>query len=386
MADKRFSALATDPRYRFPSRKKSRTAIDPRFKGVFTDADFQKKATVDRYGRKIKPESAKTEWERLYRLEKEDKTRRPGRGAEGEAAGRADEESDQMEEEQLAEKKDPAREGGFSESSSDEESTSGEESQDEEELAEETASQEQAADIPSGDVTHRIAAVNMDWDNLRATDIMAVASRFAPATGSIESVTIYPSEFGRERMEQEELRGPPKEIFASSKRKNNGGQDDEDSEVDNDDEDDEKIMRKLQRNQLNEGEEFDMPKLRQYQLDRLRYYYAVITCDSKTTAKTLYDTLDKREYFSTANYFDLRFIPEDTSFLDDVPQETCTKLPTGYKPREFRTGALTHSKVRLTWDDEDPVRKEVCHTLDPVAHLQDTNEYCAVTGAEASFF
>lgn len=47
-----------------------------------------------------------------------------------------------------------------------------------------------------------------------------------------------------------------------------------------DDEDDKSI----------DGEEnFDPEKLRQYELDKLRYFYAVIECDSKETAKHIFD-------------------------------------------------------------------------------------------------
>ncbi|KAK5121507.1 hypothetical protein LTR85_005340 [Meristemomyces frigidus] len=385
MADKRFDALSRDPRYRLPSRKEARTAVDPRFGRLFTDNDFGKKASVDRYGRKTKPGSGKKEMERLYRLDKE---KEPAKKVETEVVGselsEEDSEDEVVEDEELVEKRDPARDGGFSDS--EEESTSEEEASDiEAELAEETAGQEQTEDIPMGDVTWRIAAVNLDWDNIRASDILAVASSFIPASGRIQSVNVYPSEFGRERLQREELEGPPREIFASSKRTTaEEDQDESEEEEESDDGDeDEKIKRQLLNSQATEGQEFDTAALRQYQLERLRYYYAVIECDSKPTAKALYDAMDGREYLSTANFFDLRFIPDETTFDEDQPRDQCTELPEGYKPNEFRTEALTHSKVRLTWDDDDTTRKEVQKRAFSRAEI-DENDLQAYIGSDSS--
>ncbi|KAH9845176.1 hypothetical protein Tdes44962_MAKER06821 [Teratosphaeria destructans] len=384
MVDERFSALSQDPRYRLPSRKEARTAVDPRFGRLFSDQDFRRKASVDRYGRKIKPEKQKNELERLYRLEQEKPIPKP-EAVEREVVGSSDEgseEEDGSEEEEAVKKRDPAREGGFSESDSDEDDSSDDdESDDEAELAEETAGQEQTESIPMGEVSRQIAAVNLDWDNIRASDLMAVARSFAPAGGRIERVTIYPSEFGRERLDREELEGPPREIFASSSRQQD---DEEDSDEDSDDEDeDERIKKQLLQDQAKEGDEFDTAKLRQYQLERLRYYYAVIECDSQATAKTLYDSMDGREYLSTSNFFDLRFIPGEVSFDDDKPKEECIKLPSGYKPNDFRTEALTHSKARLTWDDDDTTRKEAQKRAFSRAEI-DENDLQAYIGSDDS--
>lgn len=388
MADERFSAFTHDPRFRIPSRKESRTAIDPRFKRVFNDQDFQKKASIDRYGRKIKSKSGKKELERLYRLESKGKVKKDEREpmSNSEEEDLTEDEGNEAEE-SFGRKRDPAREGGFSGSESSEESSSDEEeeseSADETELAGGTAGQEHTEEIPMGEVSRRIAAVNLDWDNIRATDIMAVARSFIPPSGRIDRVTVYPSEFGRERLEKEELEGPPREIFTSSKR-NDDADDDEGEDSDNEDEDeDERIRKQLIQKQASDGDEFDTAKLRQYQLDRLRYYYSVIECDSKATAKALYDSMDGREYLSTANFFDLRFIPDETTFEDDQPQEECTKLPEGYKPNDFRTEALTHSKVRLTWDDDDTTRKEVQKRAFSRAEMDD-NDLQAYIGSDSS--
>lgn len=41
------------------------------------------------------------------------------------------------------------------------------------------------------------------------------------------------------------------------------------------------------------------------------------------------------------------------------PSDECTKEPKGYKGNEFVTDALRHSKVKLTWDQDDPNRAKI---------------------------
>lgn len=107
-----------------------------------------------------------------------------------------------------------------------------------------------------------------------------------------------------------------------------------------------------------------MERLRQYQLNRLKYYYAVIVCDSIETADKVYKECDGMEYESTATKMDLRFVPDDMQF-DQEPKEVCNKMPEPgkYQPRFFTTTALQQAKVNLTWDETDPNRVEVTQKL-----------------------
>ncbi|GKT70207.1 pre-rRNA-processing protein ESF1 [Colletotrichum tofieldiae] len=251
IADSRFSNFETDPRFRLPSKKQTKTTIDKRFSRMLKDDSFTSTAKVDRYGRKVKSDTKKKALQRLYEPE------------DGEEEG-------------------------------------GEE-------------KEEGMEVEADDV-----------------------------------VSVYPSEFGKERMQREELEGPPKEIF---KKSEDSDEDSEDSEAE-----EEAIKKEL----LEEGdaEDFDHDALRKYQLDRLRYFYAVMTVSDKATAQKLYEATDGTEYQSSSNFLDLRFIPDDVTF-DDEPRDECDKMPEGYKPVEFITDALQHSKVKLTWDvnPDDAARK-----------------------------
>lgn len=204
---------------------------------MLKDDDFAQKAAVDRYGRKLGKDAGKEEIKRYYRLE--------------------DEDEDELE---TKTRYDPARGEGVI-SSSEESSDESEEEEEVDEDQEEAIAREaleDASSIPTGEVTRRLAVVNLDWDNVGAVDLMKAFSSFAPSGGKVLGVTVYPSEFGRERMERENMEGPPSDIFKAKAEA-------EDEDVDSDEEVTEKTIIKEDK-----GQEFDSAKLRNYQLERLR--------------------------------------------------------------------------------------------------------------------
>ncbi|KAK7741703.1 pre-rRNA-processing protein esf1 [Cytospora paraplurivora] len=352
--DSRFASFETDPRYALPSKKKSKTTIDKRFSRMLKDDDFTATSKVDRYGRKIKSDSKKIALQRLYEEEEEE---------EDDDLSVEDDDVVQRELEKAEKKYDPARGGGFESSESDSDSDDDDESEEEVEVDNAPDMQKyrtQQSDVEIGEVTNRIAIVNIDWDNIKSVDLMALFKSFVPISGRIEKVSVYPSEFGKERMQREELEGPPKEIFKNKAKEDESEDDSEDEEDDEDEAED--SDEEAKNDLLKEGndEDFNSDALRTYQLDRLRYYYAVMVCSDNATAKTIYEATDGSEYLSSSNFLDLRFIPDDVTF-DDDPRDECDSVPDNYKPVEFVTDALQHSKVKLTWDmdPEETKRKEV---------------------------
>ncbi|KAI1111791.1 hypothetical protein F5Y14DRAFT_300738 [Nemania sp. NC0429] len=358
--DSRFASFETNPRYRLPSKGHVKTKIDKRFQRVFEDEDFTATAKLDRYGRKLKSDSKKKALRDIYEpdaeVDDDDLVRRELDKADAAY--------------------DPARGGGFSSSESDSESEPDEDDQDNENEdggavdAPQPASMQRIRDeqagVEFGDITKRIAVVNLDWDNIKAADLMVLFSSFVPQGGRIEKVSIYPSEFGKERMKREEVEGPPKEIFKTAAKDDDDDDDDDEGEADSGDDgsdsgDSEDEEEKIKRDMLQEGDDqdFDSDALRSYQLDRLRYYYAVVICSNLSTAEKVYNACDGTEYLASSNFVDLRFIPDDVTF-DDEPREECDSVVANYQPTEFVTDALQHSRVKLTWDvnPDEALRRE----------------------------
>ncbi|KGR02824.1 hypothetical protein MG1_01068 [Candida albicans GC75] len=360
--DERFKSVHNDPRFKMPKLKNLRVKVDDRFSKdelkKLNAGALGKKVKIDRYGRKIKKES--DDLSKFYEHEEDSKEEQSSddssEGEESDDDLQALTEKLQQEEQFL----DRARGEGLVSSSEDEESSLSSSDSDSDEENEGVVEDEEESDIEIEETkpedtepTCAFAVVNMDWDNIRAVDLMATFVSFVPKGGAIKSVTIYPSEFGKERMQKEEIEGPPRELFKSKKKKEeDSDSEDIDSDVDVNDADNlAKITRKLY--EEDDGkEDYDSKALRRYQLQRLRYYYAVVKCDSVETARSIYQNCDGTEYESTANIFDLRYVPDDMEFDDDEAKDTCSKIPSSYRPDStFVTDALQHSKVKLTWDE-----------------------------------
>lgn len=207
-------------------------------------------------------------------------------------------------------------------------------------------------DAPRGDeITRRLAVCNMDWDRIKANDLLALFNSFKPKGGVIFSVKIYPSEFGKERMKEEQVQGPVELLSIP-----------EDAP---------------------EKDWTSREKLRDYQFKRLKYYYAVVDCDSPETAAKLYENCDGLEFESSCSFIDLRFIPDDITF-DDEPKDVASEVDlTAYKPKYFTSAAMGTSTVEITWDETDHERittlnrkfkKEELLDMDFQAYLASSSE------------
>lgn len=386
--DSRFKKLGTDKKFRKVGRKHKKVKIDSRFQSLFTQDKFLNKCSVDKRGRP-KHLSAKEDYEKFYDLdssdedEESDEKNKPLKKTNKKADSTDESDSDEenqsdVEEEENEEEEDPdcdnveeneepnsdlgedimsklrdskvdyARGEGrlySSDSSSGEDDT---EDEDDDARAEADAEVFDKWGEMDGeaerteDATERIAVCNMDWDRVGAPDIFLALSSFCPSSGCVKSVKIFLSEFGRERLKEEEELGPA-ELRGHNEEKDDDDSDDEEGDI------------LPNHKKAKAAEAAAMARVRQYQVNRLKYYYAVVEFDSVDTSDSVYTECDGMEYELSATRFDLRFIPQDMKFTEN-PTEVCVTPPdpNKYQPKIFQTSALQQQKVELTWDETDP--------------------------------
>ena len=217
VTDGRFAHIHHDPRFeRLPS-KKTKVAVDERFAGVFEDKRFSQ-PKVDKYGRKVKASAAPDS--DLRRLYDDSSAAEIEQGNKDDAAATAsdsdsdsdDEVSPEMDANLQEEDSDADAAGGSDEEADggpeDEESGSDSESEAEQpEWAKELENDDEAEAVEMGDAHRRLAVLNCEWERMKATDVLAIVKSFVPPDGSVERVTVYPSEIGMKAMAEEQEHG-----------------------------------------------------------------------------------------------------------------------------------------------------------------------------------
>lgn len=309
----------------------------------------------------------------------------------------------------------------------------------------EVEEEEEIEEIPIGQPTRRIAIMNLDWDRLRSLDlyilIRSFLSGFKTETGQasveqLRSVTVYPSQFGKERLAEEAKYGPiglysgdaekyretlqakidshpikqansddDSEQSDDSEAESEAEADDEeqaeqeedaedaedveqndDDEIESDADEESDIPAKQSTIPTEDEQLLDQEKLRQYELSRLKYYYAIAEFETVKAAAFIYGEIDGVEFESSANKLDLRFVPDEVNFDDDEPRDMCDELTTNelaaYQAPVFTTRALQNSRVELTWDGDDPERKKKMQAKKGSVEDDDLAVYLASDGED----
>ena len=158
------------------------------------------------------------------------------------------------------------------------------------------------------DSSRRLALLNYDWSKIHAGDLMITFSSFLPEGGQLKKVAVYPSDFGIQRMKQEELEGPG-DIFRPEEAKNlkktsENASKKKKGEAEAPEKKPSKIKKQKETIQwtVNAEEQesaLDLAKLRRYERERLKYYYAVLFFDCGSTADAVYEACNGFELEKT---------------------------------------------------------------------------------------
>lgn len=192
--DARFAHLINNPRFKKLPQREGKVKIDGRFKSMFNDDKFKVKYSVDKYGRQVGKSSS--EDLKKYYDQGSDESSGDEERIQEEAAieGNADLEIGQQLPDNLKSKLknlevDYIRGEGVLQSDSSDESSSDEEGG---EVFIEHVWGELDHDADTTDESsRRIACMHMDWDRIRAVDIMMMCNSFIPSgSGSILSVKV----------------------------------------------------------------------------------------------------------------------------------------------------------------------------------------------------
>ncbi|KAG1884525.1 pre-rRNA-processing protein ESF1 [Suillus subluteus] len=210
----------------------------------------------------------------------------------------------------------------------------------------------------------RLAIVNLDWDHVRAAHLYKIVSSLVstavPATllasvsmrpkdeeslkntksakatvTRVLSVRVYPSELGKERIAREEKEGPRVEVF---KKK-----------IENEEDVNERTV-----HETGDGAYYHEDALRKYQLERLRYYYAIVECDTAEAVAHIYNELERTELQRSANVFNLSLVPDEMAF-----DEECRHTIVNQKEiEEADFKVYIASSFSESNNDPDPVSKK----------------------------
>eukprot|EP01103_Thecamoeba_quadrilineata_P012639 TRINITY_DN32_c3_g1_i2.p1 TRINITY_DN32_c3_g1~~TRINITY_DN32_c3_g1_i2.p1 ORF type:complete len:786 (-),score=283.11 TRINITY_DN32_c3_g1_i2:28-2340(-) len=224
--------------------------------------------------------------------------------------------------------------------------------------------EEKITTISVGEETKRLAILNCDWEKIKATDLLAITQSFVPTGSSIISVTVYPSEYGLKCLKYEKERGPyvpdpnvsiDEELEKLEQEKLNKNDSDEEKE---EEEEEPTLTYKYFQEKSRDQELDDMNKVLLHEKNRLKYYYAIVVCDTVETANIIYANCDQLELGITGNILDCRYVPDDF-VISQPPRDTSTQLPQKYDQPDFETKSLKSTSVEISWDDNPYERKKL---------------------------
>ncbi|CAA97802.3 NUC153 domain-containing protein [Caenorhabditis elegans] len=370
--DERFSQIKSNPMFVGLKNSEKKVVIDKRFAAALTDERFSTRAKVDMRGRKQKKTVGNSmldlyeleEDEEVQPLKKEKISKKTTKDEDDElddffdekdddedALEDADDEEDEISDEENEDEEeeenekigmngfkrlDLARGEGNVDSSSDDDSSEdeGEDVEfDEKEGGIELDLANLDREVDQVEWTsNRLAVCNLEWDTMNCEDILMLVKSFVPQGGSVISVGIYLSDFGKGQLSKEEKTGPLL-----------------------------KLAKPVEEYKEDEMDDETRTAVREYLVNKLKYYYSVITFDSIPSAVAVYEECDGFQFEETGLKMDMRFIPDDMDFEEDRVKEFLNAEDvnlTKYKAKKKSKSAIISTGAKILWDEDDPQRKK----------------------------
>merc|ERR1711893_506772 len=117
-----------------------------------------------------------------------------------------------------------------------------------------------------------------------------------------------------------------------------------------------KKAEKENKNILKKGddeEDFSREALREFELSKLRWFYAIVETDSVKTAERISEECDGREYMSSSTLVEFSDDPEDEYFDGKIEDsKEC-------HPLQLNHSSMSHTAVSSTFDEKDARRGEI---------------------------
>ena len=89
----------------------------------------------------------------------------------------------------------------------------------------------------------------------------------------------------------------------------------------------------------------------------MKYYYAIVCCNTQNTAYSLIDEFNGFEFENTNIKLNMSFVPDEVRFEQEVKEEV-QSVPEDYDYNlNCFNRALGHTNVKLTWDQDDKARE-----------------------------
>lgn len=221
----------------------------------------------------------------------------------------------------------------------------------------------------TNDASQYLAVLNMSWEHVRAIDLFVLLVSFCPP-GSVKCVSIYPSDYGLERMSRDAKLGP-QGIWKKNKdlqedkhlnTDDSSGDDSEKSSPSNSSIGSVVVDAFRENTQSNRaGGDFDAEQLRAYEALKLKYFFAVVEFNSPESADVAYKEVDGMELEHSSAALDLRSIPSnkvESVVKDRTLKDKATDVPSTYQPPDFIVNALQQTNVKCTWEDGDYEREK----------------------------